>query len=320
MRFYPDSFRLSTPSDLEILVERDFDAPPYLVYEAFTKPELVRRWLLGPEGWSMPVCEIDLRVGGTYRYLWRKESTGEQMGMGGTFLEVDVPKKLVATERFDEAWYPGEAIDTTVFEERAGGTTRVRLTVLYQSKEARDMASRSGMDVGMAIGYSRMEEVLSGLAGLRLIEAPGIVDVPAQLAAAIHIVVPREDMPKVVGPGLGEIFSTLEAQRIAPAGRWFDHHLRITPESFDFELCVPVAQAVAASGRVVCRELSAMRAAQAVYKGAYEHLGPAWGEFDGWMKANSLVAGPDLFQVFEAGPESSADPAAWRTLLRRPLA
>jgi uncharacterized protein YndB with AHSA1/START domain len=160
MRFYPDTFRISTPSDREVLVERDFDAPRDLVFDAFTKPELVSRWLLGPDGWSMPVCEIDLRVGGAYRYVWRKDSTGAEMGMGGTFREVVRPERIVATERFDEAWYPGEAVDTTVFEEKAG-VTKVTLTVLYVSKDARDTASRSGMEKGMSAGYDRLEQVLA---------------------------------------------------------------------------------------------------------------------------------------------------------------
>ena len=163
MRFYPESFRVSTPSDREVAVERDFDAPRELVFEAFTKPELVRRWLLGPDGWSMPVCEIDLRVGGAYRYVWRKDSTGTEMGMGGTFRDVVRPERIVATERFDEAWYPGEAIDTTVFEEK-DGVTKVKLTVRYESKEARETASRSGMEKGMSAGYDRLEQVLASLA------------------------------------------------------------------------------------------------------------------------------------------------------------
>ena len=114
--FYPDSFRVSTPSDREIQVVRDFGAPRQLVFDAFTKPELVRRWLLGPPGWTMPVCEIDLKVGGAYRYVWRKAGVAD-MGMGGVFREIVPPGRVVATEKFDESWYAGEAVDTTVFVE-----------------------------------------------------------------------------------------------------------------------------------------------------------------------------------------------------------
>jgi uncharacterized protein YndB with AHSA1/START domain len=162
--FFPDSFKVSTPSDREIQVTRDFDAPRSLVFEAFTKPELVRRWLLGPPGWTMPVCEIELRVAGSYRYVWRSEKDGTQMGIRGVFREIIPVERLVATERFDDAWYPGEALDTTVFEER-GGITRTTITILYESQEARDTARRSGMERGMAAGYDRLETLLRTLTG-----------------------------------------------------------------------------------------------------------------------------------------------------------
>jgi uncharacterized protein YndB with AHSA1/START domain len=164
--FYPDSFKVSTPTDYEIQVTRDFHAPRQLVFDAFTKPELVRRWLLGPPGWTMPVCEIDLKVGGAYRYVWRKEGVNE-MGLGGTFREIVPPERLVATERFDESWYPGDALDTTAFVEK-GDKTKVTITILYESKEARDTARRSGMEHGMAAGYNRLEEQLPAmLAGVK---------------------------------------------------------------------------------------------------------------------------------------------------------
>ena len=95
--FYPDSFRMTTPADREIEIARDFHAPRQLVFDAFTQPELVRRWLLGPSGWTMPVCEIDLRIGGGYRYVWRKDGV-KDMGMGGVFREIVSPRLVVATE------------------------------------------------------------------------------------------------------------------------------------------------------------------------------------------------------------------------------
>jgi uncharacterized protein YndB with AHSA1/START domain len=161
---FPDSFKIHMPSDREIQVSRDFDAPRSLVFDAFTKPELVRRWLLGPPGWTMPVCEIDLRIGGSYRYVWRSEKDGSQMGIRGVFREITPVERLVATEKFDDAWYPGEALDTTVFEERRG-ITRTTITVLYESQEARDTARLSGMEYGMAAGYDRLETLLPTLTG-----------------------------------------------------------------------------------------------------------------------------------------------------------
>ncbi|MEO6898146.1 MAG: SRPBCC family protein [Caldimonas sp.] len=161
---FPDSFKISTPSDLEIQVTRNFGAPRGLVFDAFTKPELVRRWLLGPPGWTMPLCEIDLRVGGSYRYVWRSEKDGAQMAMGGVFREIVPLERLVATERFDDAWYPGEAVDTTVLVETRG-FTKATINVLYESREARDTARRSGMEHGMAAGYDRLEALLPSLTG-----------------------------------------------------------------------------------------------------------------------------------------------------------
>ena len=159
--FYPDSFQVSTPADREIQVTRDFHAPRQLVFDACTKPELLKRWLLCPPGWTMPVCKIDLKVGGAYRYVWRK--TGAQdMGMGGVFREIVSPERLVATERFDESWHPGEALGTTVFVQE-GDITRVTITTLYQSEEARDTARRSGMEHGMSASYKQLEEQLSAM-------------------------------------------------------------------------------------------------------------------------------------------------------------
>ena len=157
---YPDSFEMSTPSDCEIQITRVFDAPRALVFDAFTRPELVKRWLLGPPGWTMPLCEIDLKVGGRYRYVWRHESDGKEMGMGGVFREIVSPRLLVATEKFYEPWFPGEALDTTIFAEE-GNATRMTITVLYESKEARDIARRSGMENGVAASYNRLEQYLS---------------------------------------------------------------------------------------------------------------------------------------------------------------
>ncbi|MDE2628884.1 MAG: SRPBCC family protein [Burkholderiales bacterium] len=164
--FFPDSFKVSTPSDREIQVSRDFDAPKRLVFDAFTKPELIRRWLLGPPGWTMPRCEVDLQVGGVYRYVWRCEHDGSQMAVGGAFREVIPLERLVATEKFDDAWYPGEALDTTLFIETRG-ITRTLITVLYESREARDTARRSGMERGMAAGYDRLEALLPAFTGER---------------------------------------------------------------------------------------------------------------------------------------------------------
>src|SRR5882762_9804091 len=156
----PGNLKLTTQGDREIVMTRALDAPRRLVFDAFTKPELVKQWLLGPPGWSMPICEIDLRVGGAYRYVWRRESDGSEMGMGGVYREIAAPERLVATEKFDQPWYPDEAVGTTVLVEQ-GGKTTITQTVLYQSQEARDTVLKSGMERGVAARYDRLAELLA---------------------------------------------------------------------------------------------------------------------------------------------------------------
>ena len=138
---------------------RVFDAPRRLVFEAYTTPELLERWLLGPPGWSLPVCEIDLRVGGALRFVWRGPD-GAEMGMGGVYREIVRPERLVHTELFDQDWTGGETLVTTVLDEAAGRTT-LTSTVRYGSQEARDAALRTGMAHGVAASYDRLAGLLA---------------------------------------------------------------------------------------------------------------------------------------------------------------
>ena len=154
------TLKLTTPSDREIAMTRGFDAPRQLVFDAHTKPDLVKQWLLGPPGWSMPVCEMDVRVGGKYRWVWRHDHDGTSMGMGGVYREIVAPERLVTTEKFDEAWYPGESVNTLVLVEKAGRTTLTQ-TMLYESREARDAVIKSGMEKGVAASYDRLAELLA---------------------------------------------------------------------------------------------------------------------------------------------------------------
>jgi len=156
------TFKITAHGDHEIVVTRVFDAPRQLVFDAYTKPELVKRWLLGPDGWSMPVCEIDLRAGGKYRYVWKNDTDGHEMGMVGIYREVATAQRIVATEIFDEAWYPGEAVDTIVLVERDSKTTLTQ-TILYDSRETRDAVLKSPMKTGMAASYDKLEKVLPSL-------------------------------------------------------------------------------------------------------------------------------------------------------------
>jgi uncharacterized protein YndB with AHSA1/START domain len=156
-----DKETLSTTAqgDREIVMTRRFDAPRTLVFEAFTKPELVKQWLLGPPGHTLPVCEIDLRAGGKIRYVWRLLN-GSDMGMTGTFHEVVPPELTVHTEKFDDDWTGGEAVVTTRFDEQDGKTT-VTMTLLFGSREARDGAIKTGMESGVAVSYDRLDGILA---------------------------------------------------------------------------------------------------------------------------------------------------------------
>lgn len=155
-----DRLEVTTPTDRQIVMKRSFDAPRQLVFEAFTTPALLQRWLLGPPGWSMVVCEVDLRAGGAYRYVWRHDADGEQMGMGGVYTEIQAPEGIVSTVRFDDPWYRGEAVDTLVLTEERG-QTKLTQTVLYESREVRDGVAKSGMEGGVAASYDRLQDILS---------------------------------------------------------------------------------------------------------------------------------------------------------------
>ena len=153
------SLQISTPSPREIAMTRVFDAPRNLVFDAWTKPELLKRWLGVRAGWTFAVCEVDLKVGGAYRYVWRGPK-GQEMGIGGVFREIVRPERIVATEVFDEAWYPGEAVDTTVLTEKNGKTT-VTTTVLYASPEARDGVLKTPMAQGVGESYDMLAKLLA---------------------------------------------------------------------------------------------------------------------------------------------------------------
>jgi uncharacterized protein YndB with AHSA1/START domain len=148
----------TTPSDREIVISRVVDAPRALVFDAMTNPEHVPNWF-GLRSFTLPVCEIDLRPGGAWRYVMRS-ADGTDMGMSGVYQEVTPPERLVSTESFDD--YPGESLNTVVLTEEDGKTT-ITVTVLYESKEIRDAVVASGMQDGAAETYDRLAEYLGSI-------------------------------------------------------------------------------------------------------------------------------------------------------------
>lgn len=153
---------VTTQGDREIVMSRLFTAPPQLLFEAHTVPALMRRWFTGPDGWTLAVCEVDLRPGGDYRHVWRN-ADGREMGMGGTYREVDAPHRLVASELFDEDWTGGETLNTQTFAAVGDGHCLVTTTTRYSSAEARDRALQSNMEAGVAASYARLDALLAGV-------------------------------------------------------------------------------------------------------------------------------------------------------------
>jgi uncharacterized protein YndB with AHSA1/START domain len=151
---------ITTPSDREVVMARTFEAPRTLVWDAYTKPEHVQRWLLGPEGWTMPICEIDLRPGGEWHFLWRRPD-GDELEMRGVYREIVPPERLVNTESWGGEW-PETENTVQLFEEN--GATTVTTTILYPSREARDAAIATGMADGAERSYGLLDEYLRTLA------------------------------------------------------------------------------------------------------------------------------------------------------------
>jgi uncharacterized protein YndB with AHSA1/START domain len=154
-----DSLSVTTPTDREVQVTRSFNAPRRMVFEALTTPALLMRWMHGPNGWTLAVCDVDLRVGGTFRHVWRK-ANGREMGMSGVFREIVRPERIVHNEIFDDDWTGGETTVTTVLTERQA-TTTLTVTILYASKDARDGALKTNFASGMEAGYKVLDEVLA---------------------------------------------------------------------------------------------------------------------------------------------------------------
>jgi len=161
-----DKAQVSLPSDTEVRVTRDFKAPRTLVWQAHTEPKLIKRWMLGPPGWSMPVCEMDVRPGGKYRWRWKSDENGAEFGFFGQFREVDAPARMVHEENYDPGDVGG-AMDTsqpaiiiTAFVEK-NGVTSLQMIMKFPSKEIRDAAVSTGMTDGMEQGYERLDKLFA---------------------------------------------------------------------------------------------------------------------------------------------------------------
>lgn len=161
MRIWSDTFEVGTPDDVSIVVRRDFDAPPDKVWRAMTEPEHLRRWL-GDPSFPLTTCEMDVRIGGSYRWVFTQPDGAGAMGVRGTYEEVDRPRRIVCTEQFDD--FPGPSINTLLLEERGDGRTAMTLTLRYPDRETRDGWIGSGMTEGLGRGYERLDVALEAIA------------------------------------------------------------------------------------------------------------------------------------------------------------
>ena len=157
----PGTLQLTTPTDREITFRRVFAAPRRRVFDAFTQPDLLRQWFFGAPGGSLAVCEVALKAGDSFRYVWRSPQ-GFEMGMSGQCLEFVKPAKIVATEKWDRPWYPGDAVGTITFDEQ-GGVTTLTQTIRYESQVARDAVLKTQVEDGVALGYDRLAKLLESL-------------------------------------------------------------------------------------------------------------------------------------------------------------
>jgi uncharacterized protein YndB with AHSA1/START domain len=153
-----DTVKVTTPSETEVVVTRQFDAPRAMVFDALTKPDLLRRWYC-PEGWSIDVCDIDLTVGGKWRFVLRRPD-GKAIGQKGVYQEIVRPERIVNTESWED-WDPGETYVTVMLSERAGKTT-LTSTMRFPSREVRDIIVKNGLDKNLNQTYDKLAEVLRG--------------------------------------------------------------------------------------------------------------------------------------------------------------
>lgn len=312
------TMKITYPSPTEFRVEREFSHPRQRVWDAHTKPELIKQWLLGPDGWSMPYCEFDARDGGSYRYEWLRDATGERMGCGGTVLECHPIDLLVTTERFDEAWYPGEAVNTATFEEILDGQgTLLTVTTRFESEEAFKEASKTGVLEGMDITYGRLADVLDVLTAHAQPVNTETEGAPATLDLTYDVVeLPEQRVGRIRGrlseaqqrwvrmhelataAGLLDLPGAVSAS-ILPGGT-----IAAGPDS-DYDTAIIVPTDAPIPDGLTEDRLPAGRYARATYTGPFEHLGAAWGTFTGpWLASSGHRKAPGpAFEIYRSdGP------------------
>ena len=153
-----DTLKIKTPTDREVVVTREFEAPATAIFDAMTKPEILKLWY-GQEGWSLIVCDVDLQVGGKWRFVSRLPN-GKEIGQLGEYREIVPGKRLVNTENWED-WDAGECLVTTELEAKRDGTTLLRSTTLFPTQEVRDFILKSGFEGSVSLFYDRLDGQLA---------------------------------------------------------------------------------------------------------------------------------------------------------------
>lgn len=156
-----ETLQIETPGDTDVVVTRRFNAPVSLVWRAYSEPALVRRWMVGYPGWTMPVCEIDFRVGGGYHHRWRNEESGFEFGFVGTFLSIEPESRITNLERPEGIDMPDAEIE--VLFTPLGDMTELKMLIRYPDAATRKSALETGMTDGMGVTFDLLEGVLQDI-------------------------------------------------------------------------------------------------------------------------------------------------------------
>jgi len=316
------SLTVTHPSPTELRIQRTFDAPRALVWEAHTKPEYIRQWLLGPDGWSMPVCEFDAREGGTYRYEWLREATGERMGMGGTILEFSPIERMVASERFDEAWYPGECVNTSEFEASSDGTqTTLTVTSRFESEDALKIASETGMLDGMEVTYDRLAAFVATLvansatSGSAVDITYDVVDLPEQRVGRLRGRLGDAQANWGVTFGIAERLGLLGqpgvvAASILPGGTGADGAGSGPGPDMEYNTALTLPADTPIPEGLTEDRIPAGRYARATYTGPFEDLATAWAAFTttGLATLRARPTSGPAFEIYRSPGDADTPP------------
>jgi uncharacterized protein YndB with AHSA1/START domain/effector-binding domain-containing protein len=309
---------LKTEGDRHVVITRRFAAPPQAVYRAHTEPKLIRKWMLGPEGWTMPVCACDARPGGKFRYEWA-DCKGGGFYITGEFIELAPFSKIVHVERMHlPEPTPDNHIETR-FEVDGNGTF-MTMKMTLPDAETRAAMLATGMEHGMEASYARFESQVSNEWKPMLAEEDSpyaIVEVEPQHTAAVKFAAAFADLPKAERSARAMIADTLPRLGVEPVGDSFTLCRMLKEGKMHYEPGVIVSRAFAPSGDVVSSQLPGGRVVSHTLIGPFDQLPQAWPALFAWCKAQGLELEGAFWQVY--GP-TTVDPAKQETTLYALLA